>query len=34
MMIWLSKQHLGYKDAQPEEASLVIFNVQINEVPI
>lgn len=33
MMIWLSKQHLGYKDSQPEEATQVHFNVYMNEVP-
>jgi hypothetical protein len=33
MMIWLSKQHLGYKDTMPEQAAQVIFNVSINEVP-
>lgn len=33
MQIWLSKQHLGYKETQPEEATHVTFNVLINEVP-
>lgn len=33
MMIWLSKQHLGYKERQPEEAQIVNFNVVVNEVP-
>lgn len=33
MMIWLSKQHLGYKDIQPEEATHISFNVYTNEVP-
>ena len=33
MMIWLSKQHLGYKDTQPEEATRITFNVHTNEVP-
>lgn len=33
MQIWLSKQHLGYKDTQPEEATQVHFNVYTNEVP-
>ena len=33
MQIWLSKQHLGYKDVQPEEATQVHFNVHVNEVP-
>jgi hypothetical protein len=34
MMIWLSKQHLGYKDVQPEEATQIHFNVTCNELPI
>ncbi len=33
MMIWLSKQHLGYKDVIPETAANVNFNVYCNEVP-
>lgn len=33
MMIWLSKQRLGYKDKQPEEATQIQFNVFTNEVP-
>lgn len=33
MLIWLSKQRLGYKDKQPEEATQVNFNVFVNEVP-
>ncbi len=33
MLIWLSKQRLGYKDVQPEEATQVHFNVHVNEVP-
>lgn len=33
MQIWLSKQHLGYKDVMPEEATQVNFNVYTNEVP-
>lgn len=33
MLIWLSKQRLGYKDIQPEEATQVNFNVYTNEVP-
>ena len=33
MMIWLSKQHLGYKDTMPEEATQISFNVYTNEVP-
>lgn len=33
MLIWISKQRLGYKDIQPEEATQVNFNVYTNEVP-
>jgi len=33
MLIWLSKQHLGYKDIQPEEAQQMQFNIMVNEVP-
>lgn len=33
MLIWLSKQRLGYKDKQPEEATQIHFNVHVNEVP-
>lgn len=33
MQIWLSKQHLGYKDVMPEEATQISFNVYTNEVP-
>jgi hypothetical protein len=33
MMIWLSKQHLGYKDTQPEQASEVNFNIHCHEIP-
>lgn len=33
MQIWLSKQHLGYKESIPEEASIINFNVNIVEVP-
>jgi hypothetical protein len=33
MLIWLSKQHLGYRDVLPEEATKVNFNVYCNEVP-
>lgn len=34
MLIWLSKQRLGYKDVQPEEATQIHFNVHVNEVPL
>lgn len=33
MQIWLSKQHLGYKETQPEDQVPIQFNVQINEIP-
>jgi hypothetical protein len=33
MLIWLSKQRLGYKDVMPEEATQVNFNVYTTEVP-
>lgn len=33
MMIWLSKQHLGYRDILPEEATQIHFNVYTNEIP-
>jgi hypothetical protein len=33
MLIWLSKQHLGYKDQIPESAQLINFNIYCNEVP-
>lgn len=33
MLIWLSKQRLGYKDRQPDEATQVHFNVSISDVP-
>lgn len=33
MLIWLSKQRLGYKERQPEEAQQVIVNLNVNEVP-
>ena len=32
-LIWLSKNQCGYKDRQPEEATLIQFNVYVNEVP-
>lgn len=34
MLVWLGKQILGQKDRQPDEATQVHFNVQMNEVPI
>ena len=33
MLIWLSKQRLGYKDQQPMEATQINFNVNVVEVP-
>lgn len=33
MLIWLSKQRLGYKDRQPEGAQQVNIKLNVNEVP-
>ena len=33
MLIWLSKQRLGYKDTQPEDATQINFNVYCREIP-
>lgn len=33
MQIWLSKQHLGYRESMPEQATQVQFNVTCIEVP-
>lgn len=33
MMIWLSKQHLGYRDVQPDEVPVTNFSIQLSEVP-
>jgi hypothetical protein len=34
MMIWLSKNHLGMKDAEPtQQQTQINFNVNVNEVP-
>jgi len=33
MQIWLSKQHLGYKDVQPEDVTQINFNVYCREIP-
>ena len=33
MLIWISKQRLGYKESMPEEATQINFNVNIIEVP-
>ena len=33
MQVWMSKQYLGHKEAQPESAQQVNFNVIVNEVP-
>jgi len=32
MQIWLSKQHLGYKDTMPESAANATFNIIIKEI--
>lgn len=35
LLLWLSKQHLGYREPKNEEdGQQVHFNVQINEVPV
>lgn len=33
MLIWLSKQHLGYRDKQPDEVSQMNYTVVVHEVP-
>lgn len=33
MQIWLSKQHLGYKEQYPMEQTQLNFQVMINEIP-
>ncbi len=33
MQIWLSKQHLGYKETWPEVAQNMTYSVYINEIP-
>lgn len=33
MLIWLSKQRLGYRDKQPDEPGVTNFNVFVSEVP-
>lgn len=33
MMIWLSKQHLGYRDTFAEEITPNAFTININEIP-
>lgn len=33
MLIWLSKQHLGYRERQPEEIAQMNYTVVIHEVP-
>jgi len=32
-LVWLSKQRCGYRDKPPEEATMIQFNVYVNEVP-
>lgn len=34
MMIWLSKQHLGYKENPQESNANVSYNVYVNDVPV
>jgi hypothetical protein len=34
MQIWLSKQHLGHRDKQPDEIDTnVVYNVNVKEIP-
>lgn len=33
MLIWLSKQRLGYKDKQPDEVPNMVINVNVKEIP-
>jgi hypothetical protein len=33
MLIWLSKQRLGYRDRHPDEQPVTNFNVFVNEIP-
>ncbi len=33
MLIWLSKQRLGYRDKPADEAISTVFNIQVNQVP-
>lgn len=33
MQIWLSKNWLGFKDRQPDEAPTTLINIKLNEVP-
>lgn len=32
-LIWLSKNHCGYRDKQPDEMTQITYNVYVNEVP-
>jgi hypothetical protein len=33
MMIWLSKQHLGYKEPREEDAGQTVINITVNPIP-
>ena len=33
MQIWLSKQHLGYKEAHPDDSVKTNFNIIISQIP-
>lgn len=33
MQIWLSKNWLGFKDRQPDEAPTTLINIKLNEIP-
>lgn len=32
-LVWLSKNRCGYREKPPEEATMIQFNVYVNEVP-
>lgn len=33
MMIWLSKQHLGYKEPKEDEGAQTVINITVNQIP-
>lgn len=33
MQIWLSKNWLGFKERQPDEAPSTVINIQVNDIP-
>jgi hypothetical protein len=34
MMIWLSKQHLGYKESWPDSMQPVAININVRDIPL